>query len=46
MKARAIASDPQILILDDSLSSVDAETERNILTRLKPILPGRTPIEA
>ena len=42
--ARAIASDPQILILDDSLSSVDAETERNILTRLKPILAGRTSI--
>ena len=42
--ARAIASDPQILILDDSLSSVDAETERNILTRLRPILAGRTSI--
>jgi ATP-binding cassette subfamily B protein len=42
--ARALASDPQILILDDSLSSVDAETERNILTRLKPILAGRTSI--
>ena len=42
--ARAIAADPQILILDDSLSSVDAETERNILTRLKPILAGRTSI--
>jgi ATP-binding cassette subfamily B protein len=42
--ARAIAADPQILILDDSLSSVDAETERNILTRLRPILAGRTSI--
>ncbi len=42
--ARAIAAEPQILILDDSLSSVDAETERNILTRLKPILAGRTSI--
>jgi len=42
--ARALAADPQILILDDSLSSVDAETERAILTRLRPILAGRTSI--
>ena len=38
--ARALAADPQILILDDSLSSVDAQTERAILTRLRPILAG------
>ena len=42
--ARALAADPQILILDDSLSSVDAETERAILTKLRPILSGRTSI--
>jgi ATP-binding cassette subfamily B protein len=42
--ARALAADPHILILDDSLSSVDAETERAILTRLRPILAGRTSI--
>jgi ATP-binding cassette, subfamily B, multidrug efflux pump len=42
--ARAIAAEPQILILDDSLSSVDAQTEREILTRLAPILRGRTSI--
>jgi ATP-binding cassette subfamily B protein len=42
--ARALAADPRILILDDSLSSVDAQTEREILTRLKPILAGRTSI--
>jgi ATP-binding cassette subfamily B protein len=42
--ARALAAEPQILILDDSLSSVDAETERTILTRLRPILTGRTSI--
>jgi ATP-binding cassette, subfamily B, multidrug efflux pump len=42
--ARALATEPRILILDDSLSSVDAETERNILTRLRPILAGRTSI--
>jgi ATP-binding cassette, subfamily B, multidrug efflux pump len=42
--ARALCADPKILILDDSLSSVDAQTEREILTRLKPILAGRTSI--
>ncbi len=42
--ARALASDPRILILDDSLSSVDAQTEREILTRLGPILRERTSI--
>jgi ATP-binding cassette subfamily B protein len=42
--ARALAADPQILILDDSLSSVDAQTEREILARLRPILAGRTSI--
>jgi ATP-binding cassette subfamily B multidrug efflux pump len=42
--ARAIAAEPAILILDDSLSSVDAQTERDILTRLGPILRGRTSI--
>ena len=40
--ARAIASDPRLLILDDSLSSVDAETERVILDRLEKVLAGRT----
>ncbi len=42
--ARALATEPHILILDDSLSSVDAETERTILARLRPILAGRTSI--
>ena len=42
--ARALAADPRILILDDSLSSVDAQTEREILTRLEPILAGRTSV--
>jgi ATP-binding cassette subfamily B protein len=42
--ARALAADPQILILDDSLSSVDAHTEREILARLRPILRGRTSV--
>ncbi len=42
--ARALCAAPQILILDDSLSSVDAQTEREILTRLGPIVAGRTSI--
>jgi ATP-binding cassette, subfamily B, multidrug efflux pump len=42
--ARALAAEPAILILDDSLSSVDAHTERDILARLRPILRGRTSI--
>ena len=33
--ARAILMDPEILILDDSLSAVDAKTEEAILTALK-----------
>jgi ATP-binding cassette subfamily B protein len=42
--ARAIATDPAVLILDDSLSSVDAETEREILGRLDEVMSGRTTI--
>jgi ATP-binding cassette subfamily B protein len=40
--ARAIVLQPSILILDDALSSVDAGTEREILTALKDELRGRT----
>ncbi len=39
--ARALYADPQVLILDDSLSAVDAETERDILARLAPVLRAR-----
>ena len=42
--ARALCAQPRILILDDSLSSVDANTEKEILARLRPILKGRTSI--
>jgi ATP-binding cassette subfamily B protein len=42
--ARAVVRDPQILILDDSLSSVDTQTEERILTRLRGIMHGRTTI--
>ncbi|MBI2370579.1 MAG: ABC transporter ATP-binding protein [Deltaproteobacteria bacterium] len=40
--ARAVATDPRILILDDALSSVDAETEARILQRLETFMAGRT----
>jgi ATP-binding cassette subfamily B multidrug efflux pump len=40
--ARAIASDRPLLILDDSLSAVDAETEERILAGLRRALAGRT----
>jgi ATP-binding cassette, subfamily B, multidrug efflux pump len=42
--ARAVAIDPRILILDDSLSSVDTYTEEEILTRLRGVMRERTSI--
>ena len=40
--ARALAAEPRLLVLDDSLSSVDAETERVILANLRRVMAGRT----
>lgn len=40
--ARALAKDPRILILDDALSSVDAQTEAEILAELRTVLRSRT----
>jgi ATP-binding cassette, subfamily B, multidrug efflux pump len=42
--ARALAIDPQILILDDSFSSVDTRTEEEILVNLKEFMKDRTSI--
>lgn len=42
--ARAIAIDPKILILDDSFSAVDTNTEEEILQNLKEFMKGRTSI--
>ena len=40
--ARAIIKNPPILILDDAFSSVDVETEEEILRELKQFMKGRT----
>ena len=40
--ARALAIDPPVLILDDSLSSVDAQTEAEILQGLRSIMKEKT----
>jgi ATP-binding cassette subfamily B multidrug efflux pump len=42
--ARALIKDPEILILDDSLSAVDAKTETTILEHLKELREGKTNI--
>jgi ATP-binding cassette subfamily B multidrug efflux pump len=42
--ARAIIRDPRILILDDSLASVDTYTEEQILNGLRTAMQGRTTI--
>ena len=40
--ARALLMDPRILILDDSLSSVDTQTEKLIQAALDKLMEGRT----
>ena len=40
--ARTLLQDPPILILDDSTSSVDAETESLIQRALEEVMKGRT----
>ncbi len=42
--ARALAADPKILILDDSFSAVDTNTEEEILDNLKEFMKDRTSI--
>ncbi len=42
--ARALIKDPAILVLDDSLSAVDTQTEEAILGNIKAVLKGRTGI--
>ncbi len=40
--ARAVLSDPRILILDDATSAIDATTEQSIYDRLRETLANRT----
>ena len=42
--ARAVLKDPQILILDDAMSAVDANTEQNIIKNLTKNRKGKTTI--
>jgi ATP-binding cassette subfamily B protein len=42
--ARAMLLDPKILILDDSMSAVDAETERLLQAAIATVMKGRTTI--
>ena len=42
--ARALAAAPRVLVLDDALASVDAETERTILDQLRGFFRERTTI--
>lgn len=42
--ARAVLKDPQILILDDAMSAVDANTEQNIIKNLTESRKGKTTI--
>ena len=42
--ARALMKDASILILDDSVSAVDTQTERRILANLRKIRQGKTTI--
>jgi ATP-binding cassette subfamily B protein len=40
--SRALIKNPQVMIFDDCLSAVDAQTEQNILLSLNSVLAGRT----
>jgi ABC-type multidrug transport system fused ATPase/permease subunit len=44
--ARALVARARVIVLDDPLSAVDTQTERNLVDRLRPALAGRTVLVA
>lgn len=44
--ARALARDPRVLVLDDCLSAVDTETEKDLMASLRTAGQGRTVVVA
>jgi len=42
--ARAFVRDPEVLIMDDTLSAVDTHTEEAILSSLRKVMQGRTTV--
>ena len=42
--ARALITDPSVLVLDDATSSIDAKTEEEIHETLRHLMEGRTTI--
>jgi ABC-type multidrug transport system fused ATPase/permease subunit len=40
--ARALVAGARIIVLDDPMSAVDTQTERHLVTGLRPSLAGRT----
>ncbi|MEI6312766.1 MAG: ABC transporter ATP-binding protein [Bacteroidota bacterium] len=42
--ARAFVNQPKLIVLDDCLSAVDAQTEHQILTNMEQVLSGKTSI--
>jgi ABC-type multidrug transport system fused ATPase/permease subunit len=40
--ARALIADARVVVLDDPMSAVDTQTERHLVTNLRPALAGRT----
>ncbi len=44
--ARALIANARAVVLDDPMSAVDTETERHLITNLRPALAGRTVLVA
>jgi ABC-type multidrug transport system fused ATPase/permease subunit len=40
--ARALIADARVIVLDDPMSAVDTQTERHLVTNLRPAIAGRT----